>query len=182
MKRAGFSLVETVVYIGLLAMVMTGTVLFSIGLVQKMRIIDPRVRMEEKAALIMQELQHELSGAQSVDVTSSTLGSNPSVLEFTNVDGEVMIFDGANQTVTFVGGDQSVSRMRLQVDAVASWMTDKDLNVETFQVDAVRDGSNTLTGLRITLTLEALNAQGAQEGEGFTSSSTIMLNPQTSEL
>jgi type II secretory pathway component PulJ len=182
MNQSGFSLIETILYIGLLAMVMTGTVLFSIGLVQKMRIIDPRVRMEEKAALMLQELQHELSGAQSVDVTNSTLGSNPSVLQFTNVDGEVMIFDRTNQTVNFVGGNQSVPRMRLQVDAVASWMTDKDLEVDVFQVDVVRDADNTLTGLRITLTLDALNAQGAQEGEEFTASSTIMLNPQTSEL
>jgi type II secretory pathway component PulJ len=182
MNRSGFSLIETILYIGLLAMVMTGTVLFSIGLVQKMRIIDPRVRMEEKAALIMQELQHELSGAQSIDVTNSTLGTNPSALQFTNIDGEIMIFDRSNQTVSFIGGDQQVTRMRVQVDTVASWMTDKDLEVNTFQVDVVRDGGNALTGLRITLTLDTLNAQGASEGEGFSAVSTIMLNPQTSEL
>ncbi len=183
MNLRGFSLLETVIYIGLLSLLLTSTVVFSLGLLQKVDVIDSRVRMEEKADLVLDELSNEITQAQSVNITGSTLGVAGSSLVFVDASGVSVTIDRASDSVDFPAGAQSVNRLRIQRGAVADWLTDGDISVESWNVQAVRDSSTTLTGLNIELYLDLLNDDGSVFRQAqFDASTTISLNGQTSEL
>lgn len=183
MNKKGFSLVETVLYIGLLAVLLPSFVTVTLGFVQKSDAVDPVIRMESKAALIISELQHELTRAQSIDVTGSVLGTDDSSFVFVDEDGESVTLQRVADTVSFVGGDQQVERLVWQTISASQWMSDADMEVETWNVAAVRDGDGVLTGVNVLLTLRVLNTDGSPFRElAFTTQTTIYVRPYTTEI
>ncbi|NQV89281.1 MAG: hypothetical protein HQ488_03095 [Parcubacteria group bacterium] len=183
MNLKGFSLLETVIYIGLLSLLLSSTVVFSLGLLQKVDVIDSRVRMEEKAALVLNELSNEITQAQSINITGSTLGVDGSSLVFVDATGVSVTIDRTTDSVDFPGGAQTVNRLRIQRGVTADWLTDGDISVESWNVQAVRNSASTLTGLNIELNLDLMNDDGSPFRQAeFDASTTISLNGQTSEL
>jgi hypothetical protein len=183
MNLKGFSLLETVIYIGLLSILLSSTVVFSLGLLQKVDVIDTRVRLDEKAALIFSELSSEITRAQSINVTGSTFGVDGSSLVFVDASGVSVTIDRASDSVDFPAGAQTVNRLRIQRGVIADWITDGDMSVESWKVEVVRNSVSTLTGLNIRLNLEFLNNEGSPHRQAdFDASTTVSLNGQTSEL
>lgn len=183
MDRKGFSLIETVLYIGLLAVLLPSLATVTLGFVQKSDAVDPVIRMEGKAALIVSELQHELTRAESINVTGSALGTDDSTFVFVDEDGVSVTLQRVADTVSFVGGDQQVERLVWQTLADSQWVTDADMEVEAWNVAAVRDGDGVLTGVNVLLTLQVLNTDGSPFRElALTTQTTIYARPYTTEL
>jgi hypothetical protein len=183
MNRKGFSLIETVLYIGLLAILLPSFVLVTLGFVQKSEVVDPKIRMEEKAAVIFSQLQHELTQAQSIDLTGSSLEVDDSSFVFVDKDGVTVTVGRATDTVSFVEGDQSVNRLTWTTIAGSEWMTDADMDVEVWHVTSVRDGEGVLTGVNVLLMLRGLNPDGSPYRDiEFSTDTTISLQAFTTEL
>ena len=183
MFTRGFSLLETVLYMGLLAIILPPMMLFTLGFLQKSSDIDMRIRMEQKAALLLWELQKELTSSRSINVTDSVLGTENSSLVYLDTNALSVTIDRPSVSVPFKGGEKLVKRLRRRQNTETQWMSDADMSVENWFVTAVRDSGGALTGLRFTLTLQTLNEDGNVVGdEAFTSTTTIHLQPQTTEL
>lgn len=183
MNRKGFSLIEMVLYIGLLAVLLPSLATITLGFVQKSDTVDLVIRMEQKASVIFSELQNELARAQSVNVTASILGVDESSFVFIDGDGESVTLRRVADTVSFVGGDQQVERLQWQTASGSQWVTDADMEVQMWNVTMARDGDGLLTGVNILLTLHVLNADGSPFRElALTTQTTIYVRPYTTEL
>lgn len=161
MMRSGFSLIETVLYIGLLAILVPSFVMVTLGYVQKSETVDPRIRMEGKASVILSELQNELTTAQSVDVTNSSLATDDSSFIFVDGNGVSVTVSRLTDIVSFIGGDQEVDRLAWQTTTGTQWLTDSDMDVTIWNVRAVRDGNGVLTGVNVVLTVRVLNTDAS---------------------
>lgn len=183
MSKQGFSLIETVLYIGLLAIVLSVFASALLRMTLQYQSIDPRVRMEQRAAIVFDQLSYDVSDAASIDTTNSSLGSHPSRLEIVNDAGQSIRVEVVEDTVAFVGGDESVDRLRYRVgsDDVV-WMTDPDMEVTEWVVEAVRDSAGTLTGLNIHLSIEMREATGVYRGTSFEEDLTLSLQAPTTEI
>jgi hypothetical protein len=179
----GVTLVETILYVGLLAVIVTAFV----GLLSQLTVIQARTstggRLAENAAIALHFVSTSLPSAQSVNISGSTLGSQTSVLRYTNAAGTAVIIDTAVVPITFSGVTQNVRRLRYQAGGVTSYLTDAEVNVVTWQVDDVRTSANDLSGLNIVLEVEILNEQATGYRQGTVRhQTTVSLTPLTTEL
>ncbi|TAL50701.1 hypothetical protein EPN81_02110 [Patescibacteria group bacterium] len=183
MMAKGFSLIETVLYIGLLAILVPSFTFVTLGYLEKSESIGLRIRMEERVAIILSEFQQELGQAQAIDITNSSLGSNDSSMVLIDSSGTPVTFGLAQDTVTFVGGDQLINRLQRHTDLTDDWMTDADMSVEIWRVDAVRNDEGVLTGLNLLITVRMLNPDGSPYRESeLTTDTTFSLQSPTTEL
>jgi hypothetical protein len=179
----GVTLVETILYVGLLAVIVTAFV----GLLSQLVVIQARTstggRLAENAAIALHFVSTDLPRAQSVNVSGSTLGSQASVLRYTNADGTAVIIDTVVVPITFSGVVQNVRRLRYQAGGVTSYLTDTEVNVVTWQVDDARTTTSDLSGLNIVLEVEILNEQATGYRQGTVRhQTTIGLTSLTAEL
>lgn len=183
MKRCGFSLIETVLYIGLLALILPSFVLFTLGFLQKNNDVDMRIRMEQKASLLLWELEEELTSATTLNITASLLERENSSLIFLDASGNPVTLDRPSVAVMFPGGEKTVQRLRMTRNTESEWITDADMSVENWFLEPVRNSSGILTGLRVSLTLQTLNEDGNVIGdEQWSSTTTMHLLPHITEL
>lgn len=183
MRLRGFSLIETVLYIGLLAVLMPTFVIVTLGYIQKSDIVNPRIRMEENAATLFSELHSQLTQAQSIVVTVSSLGSDDSSFVFVDVNGATVTMSRVTDTVTFVGGDQDVERLAWITASGSEWITDADMSVDAWNVSVVRDEDGILTGVNFLITVSVLNPDGSPFRDiSFSSDTTVQLQPYIVEL
>jgi len=179
----GVTLVETILYVGLLAVILTAFV----GLLSQLTVIQARTsiggRLAENAAVAMHFVSTALPSAQSVNISGSTLGSQTSVLRYTNPAGTAVIIDTVIVPMTFSGVSQNVRRLRYQAGGTTSYLTDAEVNVVAWQVDDVRTTTNDLSGLNLTLEVEILNEQTTGYRQGTVRHlTTISLTSLTTEL
>src|SRR3989339_1236191 len=160
MNQKGFSLFETVLYIGIFAILIPSFMGIILGFVQKSQAIDMRVRLEEKAAIIRSSLQHELTEATSIDVTHSVLGTSDSQLVFQDATNQTVTLQKTASSVTFPQGVKTVHRLERETLSTNEWMTDADMEVGTWNVGVVRNSSGVLVGLNVEMTLRMLNTVG----------------------
>ncbi|HCC83362.1 TPA: hypothetical protein DEP96_00770 [Candidatus Uhrbacteria bacterium] len=177
----GVSLLETVLYIGLLAIILPAMAVFFLQVQLQHVAFDARTRLEQTAALTFSELQNNLTSAQTITTSTSTLGVNPSILRFTNSAGATVVIDRPTVSTSFPSGSQNVRRLRLQTGtAPAVYLTDSDVDVATWQVSTIKNSANILTGLRFSVNFALLGAtQSVYRKATFTSDTTISLAPQT---
>lgn len=182
MNKKGFSLLETMLYIALLAIVLPGFVLFYVQISERQTAVDEVITTEQKASLTFSKFSYMLTGAQNINVTASTSGVNPSTLIFTNNAGEVVTIDRPTELTSFTHRpDKNIPRLRMQVGASpVEYLTDPEVEVTTWQVDLVRNGANELTGLNFSLELD-VNPESSSSAH-FEAQTTIDLQPQTTEL
>jgi len=145
---------------------------------------DARMRLEQATSIIFLETTHEITEADAIQISTSTLGTDASVLRFTDEDGGNVVIDSASTIIAFSGVNQTVRRLRMQRGAdVAVWLTDPEQDVTQWRVDAVRNEVNVLTGIRISLDAELINSTGkVYRNASFAGDTTIALSPHTSEL
>lgn len=183
-KRQGFSLLETVIYIGLLAIVLPVFVGFLIGVLGKYDSLDSRIRMEQRASLILSQLSYEITSAKSINITNSTLASDNSSIVFVDDNSETVTIDYTEEVIDFSGTPQTIGRIRLVrgVDEPV-WLTDEDIDVTSWNIDVARDSSLNLTGLSFGLTIKMTeSAEDVLRASSFEANTAISLQPQTTEL
>lgn len=76
----GFSLVETIIYLGLLVLVMVGIVNLLLLMSRTARYLETAQHVQTSATVALDRMVRDIRNAQSVDVAQSTLGTNPGVL------------------------------------------------------------------------------------------------------
>src|SRR3989338_3004023 len=88
-KRRGFSLVEMLIYISILVLLLAVIMNIVVSVVRSGRVIKALRNVENSATISLERLVREIRQAESVNVGSSILGSNPGrlVLEGTDIDG-----------------------------------------------------------------------------------------------
>ncbi|MCR4311065.1 MAG: hypothetical protein NUV54_00630 [Candidatus Taylorbacteria bacterium] len=95
-KQKGFSLVETVIYLGLLVLIMISIVSMIIGMSRAYSFLKQSVRIQSSAVTSLDKMIREMRNAKSVDLANSTLDTSPGVLTLnTTTDA------GADQTIQF---------------------------------------------------------------------------------
>lgn len=180
----GVTLLETILYIALLAIIFPPTVAALLRLSQETSLFDVQHRMDAQAGTILSQMTTDVTRAASVSTSQSTLGANPSTLRFTDATGLTVIVDRPTTTVTLPGGNQTIRRLRMQRGSTASfWLTDPDIDVSSFTVQAVRNASSVLTGLRLHLSAVMPNAaaNSPYRSASFVADTTVVLQPQTIE-
>lgn len=178
----GITLIETVVYIGLFMVVLPAYVLFLLQVWQTNTSLDERSRMEQTGALVFLELQNGITEAQAINVSTSTLSNDAGVLRFVDSTGQIVTIDRPTVSVTFSGVPTNVNRLRMQKgSSPAVYLTDPEINVTEWRIEAVRDGSD-LSGLRFNLDFAMLNpGTGAYRQSAFTGDTTLSLSAPTVE-
>ncbi|MBI5369964.1 hypothetical protein HZA85_02125 [Candidatus Uhrbacteria bacterium] len=184
MISKGFSLLETVIYIAILALVLPMMISVTLGLIQKTDKLDLRGRLMERAQLVSVELERELTESPSVSISTSLLDSDDGTLVYVDLNGVTVTIDRPTVSIDFPGGAQNIHRLRFtRAGSSPEWVTDADMDVAAWRLSAVRDSTGILTGVRVQMTFQMLNPQGGQSrNEAFTGSQTIHLQPQTTEL
>lgn len=179
----GTSLIETVIYIGLIVITLPAFVIFILHTQSQYVLFDARTRMEQTAALTFSELQTTFTAADAITTSTSTLGVNPSVLRFQNASGNTVVIDAPTVATAFPSGMQNVRRLRMQVGASpAVYLTDGDIDVTEWQVSAVRNSVGTLTGVRVNIDFAMLGAtNGVYRGSTFSADTTFGLSPHAIE-
>ena len=182
-NQKGFSLVETIIYIGILAVVLPAMVLLLIGMTEQTQLIDTRARIEQRAATLQTEIARSLVSATAVDVTQSVFGSPEGKLVYINDAGETITISNKSTDVFFSNGPKTIQRISYIRGANEEvWLTDPDMNVTSLQFDAVRDSSMTLTGINLDFSIELSNPDSVYRSANFSASSTTALQGQTIEL
>lgn len=180
----GITLLETVLYIGILSIVLPTFTVFMLHIWQQQVGFDARMRLEQSSSMLFLELSNDLIESDSIQVSTSTLGTDSSVLRFKDAAGGNVVIDVATTTVAFNGTNQTVHRLRMQQGAAAAvWMTEPEHDVKQWRVDAVRNATGTLTGLRVSYNAEQINKTGnAYRKATFTATTVFALSPHTTEL
>jgi hypothetical protein len=180
----GVTLIETLIYLGLLTIFLMS---YS-GLLIKLATIQSREgvrgRLIDNAATIMHVWQIELPSSSEIDITNSTLGTTTSELHFVNSEGNDSILDTTLVSVSFSGIVHTVRRLRYQspTEGVLDYFTDAETNVLIWQVDEVRTSGGDLTGLNIILELEVLNPDTGYRQGTIHYETTLYLSPFSVEV
>ncbi len=143
--RKGFSLVEMVVYIALLVVLLIIVVQVVFSVTRNNRIMRSARNIEVSAVEALERLNREIRNADSIDTTSSVLGSSPGVLSLDSVA------DGVASSVEFylAGG-----RIRVRENgSEAGALTLASTTVTSLIFN--RFSASSTEGVRITLTLES---------------------------
>lgn len=95
-KVEGFSLLETVVYISILALMLGVIMNVAVPVVRSHRAVKASKSVENSAIVSIERLTRELRWADSIDLPSSVFDSNPGSLVLAGTDA-----DGGPRTVEF---------------------------------------------------------------------------------
>lgn len=181
-KQKGITLVETLVYIALLALILPPLVISLIRVTRQVSLLDIRNRINTTTTLVSSELTKDLTEATQIRVSQSTLGSSPSTFVFLDSTGQVVTIDRPSVVVSYSGGNQITHRLRMTKGSSPSiYLTDPDLDVVSWQVDTVNNSSSVLTGIRFHLDLATGNQSLTDPflQARFVSDFTVNLQPQT---
>src|SRR3989344_2406588 len=85
--RKGFSLVEMLIYIAILALMLSVIMNIIVSTVRSERVIKVLRNVEDSAILSLERIVRETRQAESVNLVSSDLGSNPGKLVLTDALG-----------------------------------------------------------------------------------------------
>ena len=183
-SRKGLTFIETVLYIGLIAIILPTMFLSLVYTTRIISLLDVRHEIALSSTTILSLFTKEVSEAQHIRTSLSTFGSNPSTFVYVDSLGVLVTIDRPTVSVTLPGGNQTVRRLRMQRGASASfYLTDPDVDVVSFQADPVRNSSGVLTGLRIHLDLDhtAQSVPDPLQKAQFVSDVTLDLQPHTTE-
>lgn len=182
MKKFGFTLIETVIYIAIIAIILPALALFIVNIVSRQEQLAQRIQISQTTALLFDEFRYELQEARYVSITGSTFGVNPSSLRFTDRNGIVITIAVVNSTYTADGVSHTVKRLQLTQGAATSWMTGNEVTVDTFSVNYVRNGAGDLSAINIDLIVKPLvTTTTAQSAQTLTLSTSIWLNSYVQE-
>ncbi|MEK9155467.1 MAG: type II secretion system protein [Patescibacteria group bacterium] len=180
----GFTLLETMVYIGIFSVVLPAFTIFVLHSWQQQIGFDARMRLEQSTSLIFLEVSNSLTEADAILVSTSTLATDTSILRFQDANGAAVVIDVSSTTVNFSGTNQTVRRLRLQRgSSTPVWLTEPEHDVTQWRVEVVRNTTNVLTGLRVSLDAQLLNTSGnVYRNATFAADTTFALSPHTIEL
>lgn len=180
--QKGITLLETLIYVALLAIILPPLVLSLIQVTRQLNLLDVRNRINTTSSILLSQMTTDVTQATQIRVSQSVLGSSPSTLVYVDASGETVRIERVEQIISLPGGDQTTHRLRMTRGvSPAFYLTDPDLDVQAWQVDVVRNSASVLTGLRFHLDLSVLNQSATDPylNARLVSDTTIDLQPQT---
>lgn len=179
----GFSLLETVIYVALLAIVLPMTMMFFLRTWAHVDRLDPRLEIEQTAGSLFSLLSFEVSSAQQIHSGSSRFADDAGKIELVDDEAQVLTIESVQDTIDFSGTLQNVQRVRLVRGAGAPvWLTDRKIDVERFRFDPIRDSGGLLTGLRLDVSFTQINKDAdAFRKSSFEQTTALWLSPHTIE-
>jgi len=174
---------ELIIYIGILSLLLGSFVGIVVRLSRAQGQVGSVVYSTRTRSTIDWSLRHELTEAQLIRVSASTLSVDPSRLIYLDADGNQVTLEVVNDTVLFNGVSVTVERLRLTRGAAdPEWVTDRTITVSSWVVDPVRDSAGVLTDVRIRGILDAAVVVNAYTAPAQLFEATYHLLPSTSEL
>lgn len=140
-RQEGFSLIEMLVYIAILALMLMVIIQVVVSMVRSEHVIESMRAIENSASLSLERITRETRAADSINTAASTFNTHPGRLTLTSAD----------RTVEFslVGG-----RIRLTEDGVVSgYLTGGSTTVSSLIFR--RFATSTVEGVRIEMTVES---------------------------
>lgn len=144
--NSGFSLIEMVVYISILALMLMVVLQVVFSITRSQRVIISVRNIENSATASLERVEREARGADSIVTASSTLGTSPGVLVFSSRDE-----NGNTRTVEFYVTGESLRLKENGVDTGA--LTSSSTRVTSLIF--TRFASSTVEGIRTDITLES---------------------------
>lgn len=180
----GITLLETIMYIGIVGIVLPAFTLLVLHVWDEQIGFDARMRLEQTTSLVFLEATSSITESDAILISTSTLGTDTSILRFQDANGATVMIDLVSTTVSFAGTNQNVRRLRMQKGGASpTWLTEPEHDITQWRVDSVRDTNNVLTGLRISINAELINKTGnVYRNATFTANTTVALSPHTTEL
>ncbi|MBU4315364.1 hypothetical protein KJ673_03080 [Patescibacteria group bacterium] len=156
MKTNGFTLIETVLYIGLIMILLPSMVLILLAVEKNQAHSSTHMFIEQTSAILFSEFSNELLDAYSINTTSSTFDSNQSELVFQKSQNSP-VFGLAFETDTVEIGsvEYNIGRIKYS-DLEDHWLTPEQISVTEFRIEPVRNNDGDLTALNIKLELSPL--------------------------
>jgi len=158
-NEQGLTLIETMLAVATLIIILPVTIFAFVRLARESSFFNVRQRLDHVMALTYSELSSELAAAESVAVSTSSWGINPSSFSFVDSDGVTVTIDVVQDIIVLPDGDQTVKRLRWRRGTEEAWLTDSDINITNWTAQVVRDGSFRLSGINIAATFSMLNKE-----------------------
>ena len=150
LSQKGFTILEFVIYVALLGIVVTSAAMFAMHFTITQMKAATYAKASRNAQFAMARIESEVAQATSINVGSSTFGSNPGLLTLVTATG------GTNPTVFAVSGGQLTVQ---QGAGSAVPLTDPSMTVEEFTLEnLIPNGRAQYIRVHIKVTIPAGNA------------------------
>lgn len=148
--QRGFTLVETLVYIGVMVVIASALVTTFLSLSVSLAKSKTDRELTESATLALERISRTLRSADSVDVLGSTFGVSPGILELT---------EGGTTTSFYVSGD----RLVISVNGTERGsLTSSEVVVEDLTFTHYQGSMTELVRAAITLSIESDTASSTR--------------------
>lgn len=182
MHKKGFTLIETVLAVSIFLIVLPILLRLALSSVQAYQTIESKIRYEETVGLIFLELENQITGAKSIKISASNLNIDNGKLVFINNNSKTITIERPDTTLSFPNGDLIVHRLSYQADANPPfWLSDANIEVASWKIEAVRNSTDVLTGLRFHIKLQQLNPSFETQPLSYETTTTMALQGQTIE-
>lgn len=100
LSRTGFTLIETIIYIALFSLMMTGILLSAYQLIANSSMAEASVTAQEEGNFVLRKISWVLTGTSSVaQITTPALGAYANTLSLVRGDGTTIDMCLKNQTI-----------------------------------------------------------------------------------
>lgn len=156
MKNKGFTLIEIVLYIGLIMILLPSIVLMLLEVQKNQAHTYNRMLIEQTSAIILSEFQNQIVDAYSINVSGSLFDTDESSILFRKAEaGQVYELSYQTDTVNIGSVLYNIGRVSFD-DGTSHWITPEQIAVTMFRVEPVRNGLGQLTALNFELELSPL--------------------------
>lgn len=163
--QSGFTLLETLIYIALFALLSILLISSLVALLRSYTETRAQHDVLDSARISMERMTREIRGASSVDTAASTLGSSPGVLKLNTTDAS-----GTAKTVQF-SVSSNVLKLLDSVDGTTRDLTGSKVSITslTFRNITTTAGS----AVRVEMTIQEM--RGGSSGRSFDFYDTVAL-------
>ncbi len=170
MEQKGFTLIELILYVAILAIVVIAILTFAWTFINDQQKQQRLTEVDDSGAMILDQIIYQVKNANSVD-GETVFDSNPGKLVINFPSQPQITFDTYEKNVTLGDVVTTIKILRMTEDASpAVHLTSEAVTVTNF---VINDLSNSIaTTLQIQLSLEAVNPAGAQAYEAQNSWTT----------
>ena len=156
--KKGFTLIELVLYMALIAILMPMIVLMLLQVYKNQQHVYTRTEIENTAAVVLADIEYEITHASKIISSTSTFDSDQSVLVFRNSDNQLQRYEYATDNIELSGTLYNIGRLRL-FDGLDRWITSENLAITKFRVEPARNDDSDLTGLNIQIEISPLSTE-----------------------
>lgn len=176
MRRHGFTLIEMILYIGIIAILVPGIGLFTTYTTQRQQNNAQHLSIQATAESMFGWMRYELQHATAIIPSQSVFNTTTSSLRFIDRGGVTTTVTTAPDTYTAEGQQRTISRVRKTHASTNEWLTGNDITVSAFTMNPIRTTTGTLVGitLEISIAPHVLNS-GAATSQVFTTRTSIWL-------